>query len=88
MKFQIGIPTLNRIDLLYPALKMYALKDFKSHIHIIDNGNEQFSDKEMINNVSVLNMKKNIGVAASWNMLCNRIFKVSDYALILNDDIY
>jgi len=88
MKFEIGIPTLNRVDLLYPSLRMYATKDFQSHIHIIDNGNDQFKNKELPNNVSIINMENNIGVAASWNMLCNRIFKVADYALILNDDIY
>ena len=88
MKFQIGIPTLNRVDLLYPALKMYALKDFQSHIHIIDNGYNQFDGKPMIMNTSIIKLKENIGVAASWNVLCDKIFQTADYALILNDDIY
>jgi len=88
MKFQIGIPTLNRADLLYPSLQMYAHKDFQSHIHIIDNGCNQFDSKHIIKGTSIINPLKNIGVAASWNMLCDTIFQESDYALILNDDIY
>ena len=33
-------------------------------------------------------MNTNIGVAASWNLICEKIFETSEYALILNDDIY
>lgn len=88
MIFEIGIPTLNRVDLLYPSIYMYATKDFKSRIHILDNGGEQFKNKQLPHNVSLISMKSNIGVAASWNMLCRTIFQKSDYALILNDDIY
>jgi GT2 family glycosyltransferase len=83
-KFAIGIPTLNRADLLLPSLKMYS-KDFKEKIYVIDNGNQGI---ESFANVQVITNKQNIGVAASWNVLCDRIFETADYALILNDDIY
>ena len=45
-KFGIGIPTLNRYDLLLPALHFYALNDFPdTHIHIIDNGDQGIENK-------------------------------------------
>jgi GT2 family glycosyltransferase len=84
MKFAIGIPTLNRADLLLPSLKMYS-KDFKEKIYVIDNGNQGI---QSFANIEVINNEKNIGVAASWNVLCDKIFENCDYALILNDDIY
>lgn len=84
MKFAIGIPTLNRADLLLPSLKMYS-NDFKEKIYVIDNGNQGI---QSFANVEVITNKQNIGVAASWNVLCDKIFETADYALILNDDIY
>lgn len=95
VSFGIGIPTLNRYDLLLPALMMYVNKDFpKINIYILDNGNQGIP--ESINRVippntnppNVIIQKENIGVGASWNVLCNKIFEQNDYALILNDDIY
>jgi len=84
MKFAIGIPTLNRADLLLPSLKMYS-RDFKEKIYVIDNGNQGI---QSFANIEVIANKQNIGVAASWNVLCDKIFEQLDYALILNDDIY
>ena len=38
--FSIGIPTLNRADLLIPSIEKY-IEDFPGvDIHIIDNGNQ------------------------------------------------
>ena len=84
MKFAIGIPTLNRADLLLPSLKMYS-KDFREKIYVIDNGNQGI---QSFANIEIITNKENIGVAASWNVLCDKIFETCDYALILNDDIY
>jgi len=82
MDFEIGIPTLNRHDLLKPTIEKYQ-NDFNGiKIHIVDNG------KQGISGESVYAMPINLGVAASWNLLCNKIFENSDYAVILNDDIY
>jgi GT2 family glycosyltransferase len=100
--FGIGIPTLNRYDLLLPALMMYAKDLPKINIYILDNGNQHIlGDNKFFNhwlyseswnpimsNISVMQKEKNIGVGASWNVLCDKIFEQNDYALILNDDIY
>ena len=91
MKFSIAIPTLNRFDLLLPSLIMYVKQFENVHIYIIDNGKQNcrfgFTSGEA-KNLFVFENEKNIGVAASWNMACDMIFENSDYALILNDDIY
>lgn len=88
MKFAIGIPTLNRVDLLYPSVLLYK-KDFPdAQIYILDNGNQDTTALSKLVNVHVLKNETNIGVAASWNMLCGLIFEKHPYALILNDDIY
>jgi len=86
--FSIGIPTLNRADLLLPSLKKY-LVDFKNtDIHILDNGNQNLSKLEENVHTYVHNQKENIGVAASWNKLCQIIFTKHDWALLVNDDVY
>jgi len=84
-KFAIGIPTLNRADLLNKALDLYFknLPDVK--IFILDNGNQNIKSRK--NNFEIIKSKENLGVARSWNKLCSEIFKEHDYALILNDDI-
>ena len=95
MKFQIGIPTLNRFDLLMPSLLMYS-NDFPStKIYVLDNGNQKIMQSDFIKNspnlsknLVVIEKEKNIGVGASWNVLCDEIFKESDCSIILNDDIY
>lgn len=84
----IGIPTLNRYDLLEPNLLLYS-RDFSLYdntcpFFIVDNGNQNISFTYGKTYAS----EKNLGVGASWNYLCNQIFETCDYALILNDDIY
>jgi hypothetical protein len=87
-KFAIGIPTLNRFDLLHPALLFY-LRDFPdTKIYIVDNGSQGISEKIKHKNIEVFEQEQNLGVASSWNVLCNKIFEKHDYAIILNDDIY
>ena len=86
--FSIGIPTLNRADLLLPSIEKY-LVDFKNtDIHILDNGNQNLSNLEENVHTYVHNQKENIGVAASWNKLCQIIFTKHDWALLVNDDVY
>ena len=86
--FSIGIPTLNRADLLLPSIQKY-LTDFKdTDIHIIDNGNQNLTHLEENENIYVHNQMENIGVAASWNKLCKIIFTKQDWALLINDDVY
>lgn len=88
VKFAIGIPTLNRADLLIPSLIKYV-QDFAGvEIHIIDNGDQDLEKYEKYDNIFVHTQHKNIGVAASWNMLCDIIYDKHDWALLLNDDVY
>jgi len=83
MKFGIGIPTLNRGDLLIPSLQKYLI-DFKGiDIHVVDNGKQGIRE-----NVHIYEPQVNLGVAASWNYLCKKIFETHDYALLINDDVY
>lgn len=91
-KFAIGIPTINRFDLLKPALQSY-IDDFGGvDIHILDNGKQDIKNNlpsnALVDNVYIHEESKNLGVAGSWNKLCDTIFQDYDFALILNDDIY
>lgn len=86
MLFSIGIPTLNRADLLIPSLKKYVNDFLDTDIYIIDNGAQSIDFVHK--NVHNLVQKRNIGVAASWNKLCKEIFKTKDWALLVNDDVY
>lgn len=93
--FTIGIPTINRVDLLNPTLEKY-LVDFPSvEILILDNGHQDILEHDRIQFVQ---SGTNLGVARSWTQLCNIIFGSGgtrlknawnkQYAWILNDDIY
>lgn len=91
MSFAIGIPTLNRgVDLLLPSLIKYATDDFPEiSIHVVDNGKQNLSFvSDLVPCVHVYEQQHNLGVAASWNFLCKKIFQEHDYAVLLNDDIY
>lgn len=97
-KFAIGIPTLNRADLLIPSLEKYIKDfcDFEIIICIVDNGNQpELQDwvKKMSRNLNIwiylITPSKNYGVAKSWNYICDFIFvNGHEWALILNDDVY
>ena len=84
-KFGIGIPTYNRWDLLQPSLNKYII-DFSGYdIHIVDNGNQHIP---LSKDYHVHSFTRNLGVASSWNYLCDVIFETNDYAVIVNDDVY
>ncbi len=87
--FAVGIPTLNRWDLLEPALLNYV-KEFPDHeIFIYDNGNQGIPTEISGKAIHVMGgTGENIGVAGAWNVLCREIFVSCQYALILNDDIH
>lgn len=87
-KFAIGIPTLNRLDLLHPALLFYIHDFAETKIYIVDNGQQNIESKFKHPNIEVIYNGGNMGVAKSWNMLCKKIYENHEYALILNDDIY
>lgn len=86
LKFAIGIPTINRFDLLSVALDRYAKTYPNAEIFIIDNGNQRAFSPHPHTQIYVAT--HNYGVAKSWNYLCKEIFKAGySHALILNDDI-
>ena len=87
MKLIIGIPTINRADLLNEALANY-FEDFKNtEIVICDNGNQEIITRER--NFVHYKPEKNLGVSGSWNMLMDYADKVKGtHVLLLNDDIY
>jgi GT2 family glycosyltransferase len=90
--FAIGIPTINRADLLnFFALKRYVDDFPETDIYVIDNGNQQIMEHPRIHTFKA---PENYGVAKSWNYLCERVFDIKNsegcrpYLLMLNDDIY
>jgi GT2 family glycosyltransferase len=87
MKLIIGIPTLNRADLLNEALEKY-FEDFKdTEIFIVDNGNQSIITRE--EKFAIYRPTENLGVAKSWNMIMDYANKVdATHVLMLNDDIY
>lgn len=85
--FAIGIPTINRYDLLHEALEQYFYDFPTTEIYVIDNGKQGI--KVSGDGFSIYEPWKNLGVAQSWNYLCENIFAHKyDYAFLLNDDIY
>lgn len=86
--YAIGIPTINRKDLLIPALYYYKIDFPNTEIKIVDNGNQNIQNKIELKNIELIVTEKNLGVAGSWNLLCEKIFENHEYAIILNDDIY
>jgi GT2 family glycosyltransferase len=87
MKLIIGIPTINRADLLNEALANY-FEDFKdTEIVICDNGKQDIITRER--NFVLYKPEQNLGVSGSWNMIMDYADKVNGtHVLILNDDIY
>lgn len=74
------IPVLNRFDLLEMVLD--SIDYPVENILIVDNSNSYKTSRE---NVHVLNMPSNLGVAASWN-LGIKLFPHSDYWVIGSND--
>lgn len=87
MKLIIGIPTINRADLLNEALANY-FEDFKNtEIVICDNGKQEIITREK--NFVIYRPESNLGVSGSWNMIMDYAEKSKgSHVLMLNDDIY
>ncbi len=88
MEITLGIPTLNRYDLLQRALESAEAGEVKPDKYlIIDNGGK-FQMNEFYHSLGdrlvVHNFGENLGVAGSWNKLCQLS---SDIRIISNDDI-
>lgn len=86
MKLIVGIPTINRADLLNEALEKYFENFQETEILIVDNGNQQIITRE--NNFVIYKPERNLGVAGSWNMMMDYADKVNaTHVFILNDDV-
>jgi GT2 family glycosyltransferase len=93
MKFAIGIPTINRKDLLNESLEDIAknMSDVEQ-IYLTDNGNQNIESivpESIKYKTRVAHPPINMGVAGSWNDMMYRGFvkRNVDYMLILNDDV-
>lgn len=86
MKLIVGIPTINRADLLNEALRSY-FEDFKdTEIFIVDNGNQDIITREK--KFAIYRPDRNLGVAGSWNVIMDYADKTNaTHVLMLNDDI-
>jgi GT2 family glycosyltransferase len=68
----IGIPILNRLDLLY---KCIGALDYPSEVIIINNNSADAEFKSQLDSfakakgLTVLHQQRNLGVAASWNLI-------------------
>lgn len=86
MSYCILIPTINRRDLLMPALQYYAENLPNTNLYIWDNG-RQGIDK-VSTRMTIWESETNLGVAASWNRLIQEaISRGETNFFILNDDI-
>ena len=86
-KLVVGIPTINRADLLNDALAKY-FEDFENtEIAICDNGNQDIITREK--KFMIYKPQANLGVSGSWNMIMDYADKIGGtHVLMLNDDIY
>lgn len=82
----MGIPTINQKELLERALGIYKDTFWGRHIWIVDNGNQNI--QKFSSSQRTMVMKKNIGVAASWNLICRMAFSNGyTHLLMVNDDV-
>jgi GT2 family glycosyltransferase len=86
-KIIIGIPTINRADLLNDALIKY-FEDFQNtEIFIIDNGNQDIITRE--NKFAIYRPESNLNVSGSWNAIMDYANRINaTHVLMLNDDVY
>ena len=85
-KLLVGIPTINRADLLNEALAQY-FEDFAStEIVICDNGKQDIITREEM--FVIYRPPQNLGVSGSWNMIMDYADRLDfTHVLMLNDDI-
>jgi GT2 family glycosyltransferase len=86
--FGVGIPTINRWDLLKPSLLKYIDNFPEVEIYVLDNGNQGISIENAPDNLHIIPSVVRVSVAEAWNFLCSRIFVNNDYSFILNDDCF
>jgi GT2 family glycosyltransferase len=100
-RYDLLEPSLRKYCADFPSSQIYIVDN--GHQNIVSQDNlsiRQNWDAEKIKSgdykpeehswagITVMENQENIGVGASWNQLCQKIFETCEYALILNDDIY
>jgi GT2 family glycosyltransferase len=86
IRVALGIPTINRSDLLLEALETYDKTWIDRHIYIVDNGDQDIPSKNPW--VKIHRPGVNLGVSASWNWVLKKAFENGyTHVAILNDDI-
>jgi hypothetical protein len=85
----LGIPTLNRYDLLEGLIASAERGTVRpTEYLIIDNGGTYTpSDSAYVSKIFVQRSGRNIGVAASWNRILRRAHSRGEPVVISNDDI-
>ena len=68
----LGIPTINRADLLQEALDVYKETWYGRHVYIVDNGHQQITTTA--SNQKVLSKPPIFGVSGSWLLLSPSVF--------------
>lgn len=82
----LGIPTLNRYDLLHKLIASAEAGTVKPRLYlVVDNGGKLENTNFDPGRVVIYNPQKNLGVAASWNKLLE--MAGSEPLMISNDDI-
>jgi hypothetical protein len=82
----LGVPTLNRYDLLECLIASAEAGTIKPKGYvIIDNGGSLQRNPNWNNNVEIIRPGRNLGVAASWNLLLR--MAGNEPVVISNDDI-
>lgn len=91
LKIAVGIPTINRADLLAENLADLATNmGAIERLYIVDNGAQKFVIPKPFTLTHHLHRpNKNLGVSSSWNYMMRKAFTEDniDYLLMLNDDI-
>lgn len=90
IKLGVGIPTLNRADLLIESLDSHYKLMPNIPALIIDNGKQNLWSNVGHRLTTIYTMSWNTGVAASWNHIANYFFNITrncSHVLFLNDDV-
>jgi GT2 family glycosyltransferase len=86
IRVALGIPTINRSDLLLEALQTYDSNWTDRHIYIVDNGKQEIPTKNPW--VEIHRPLVNLGVGSSWNWIMKKAFGNGyTHVALLNDDI-
>ena len=91
IRLVVGIPTINRKDLLIKTLDDLSknMPDL-DYLMIVDNGNQGIRIPDVFSDKSILRVNEvNVGVAGSWNYLARRGFETHEatHVMLIEDDV-